>query len=70
MEKNVYDRVGLATYTNIELNIENNIFVNYSKDGSEYEGNYRKGKKHGFGVYKWTGISNVAIESRKQVPSC
>lgn len=23
------------------------------KDGSEYEGNYRKGKKHGFGVYKW-----------------
>ena len=66
----IFNEVISLGYTNIEFNIENNIFVNYSKDGSEYEGNYRKGKKHGFGVYKWTGISNVAIESRKQAPSC
>ena len=45
----------------------NNISVSDSKVGSEHEDIYRKSKKYEYKVYKWTGISNEAIESRKKL---
>ena len=56
--------------TNIEFNIENNIFVNDNKDGFEYEGSFRKGNKHGYGVYKWTDGSKFQGQWEKLDPSC
>ena len=47
------------------------IYIRHNKnDGCVHEDIYRKSKKYEYKVYKWTGISNEAIESRKKTLSC
>ena len=62
MDQNTKDIGKMIYRMDMELKYGNKIYNNYRTDGPKFEGNYKQGKKDGFGNYIWSDGSKFSGE--------